>query len=353
PIAAISGTAFTDSDGDGSQVGSTETGLAGLAVTVTNAGGTSVGTGTTDASGAYSVTVPQGGPYKVCIQQPSSTKETVPTSTTAGNATCSTTGQAQYGYSATVGSSGVSGLNFGFQSVASITVNAFIDNNGNGSNDSGDGAASTGVQLFDVSGNAVGSQQTTTGGTYTFNNLPVGQTYKVCVVTPSGGSYNETVPTSSTTNHASCTGSYTSVGYSYTSFSANQTANFGFVPLKSITVNAFIDNNGNGSNDSGDGAASTGVQLFDVSGNAVGSQQTTTGGTYTFNNLPVGQTYKVCVVTPSGGSYNETAPTSSTTNHASCTGSYTSVGYSYTSFSANQTANFGFVPLKSITVNAF
>ncbi|TML75010.1 MAG: hypothetical protein E6G12_10205 [Actinobacteria bacterium] len=236
----------------------------------------------------------------------------------------------------------MSGLNFGFQSVASITVNAFIDNNGNGSNDSGDSPASTGVQLFDVSVTAIGLQQTTTGGTYTFNNLPVGQTYKVCVVTPSGGSYNETVPTSSTTNHASCTGSYASVGYSYTSFSANQTANFGFVPLKSITVNAFIDNNGNGSNDSGDGAASTGVQLFDVSGTAIGLQQTTTGGTYTFDNLPVGQTYKVCVVTPSGGSYNETAPTSSTTNHASCTGSYASVGYSY-----------GFVPLKSITVNAF
>src|SRR5439155_1551976 len=147
----------------------------------------------------------------------------------------------------------------------------------------------------------IGAQQTTTGGTYTFNNLPVGQTYKVCVVTPSGGSYNETVPTTSTTNHASCTGSYASVGYSYTGFSANQIANFGFVPLKSITVNAFIDNNGNWCNYSGDSAASTGVFPSRLSSDLIGAQQTTTGGTYTFNNLPVGQTYKVCVVTPSGG----------------------------------------------------
>src|SRR5207248_1245809 len=138
-------------------------------------------------------------------------------------------------------------------------------------------------------GNAIGLQQTTTGGTYTFNNLPVGQTYKERVVTPSGGSDNETPPTSSTTNHASCTGSYASVGYSYTSFSGNQTANFGFVPLKSITVNAFIDIIWNGTNDTGDNTLSLHDALPIFAGNAIGLQQTTTGGTYTFNNLPVGQ----------------------------------------------------------------
>ncbi len=352
--APVSGTAFTDSNGDGTQSGSTETGLSGLAVTVANSGGTTVGNGTTGSSGAYSITVPQGGPYSVCIQQPSSTRETVPTTSTTGNVTCTATGHAQYGYSATVGQSAVTGLNFGFQTVKSITVNAFIDNNGSGTNDNGDTAAVTGVQLFDGSGNAIGTQQqTSTNGQYVFSGLPVGTTYKVCVVTPTGGSYNETVPTSSTTNHASCPSGYASVGYSYSNLSADQTANFGFVPLKSITGSVFIDNNGNGSNDTGDAAASTTVKLLDATNNVLATQTTSSSGSYAFSNLPVGTTYKVCVVTPTGGSYNETVPTSSTTNHASCPSGYASVGYSYSSLSADQTANFGFVPLKSITVNAF
>ena len=355
PIAAISGTAFTDSDGDGSQVGSTETGLAGLAVTVTNAGGTSVGTGTTVASGAYSVTVPQGGPYKVCIQQPSSTKETVPTSTTAGNATCSTTGQAQYGYSATVGSSGVSGLNFGFQSVASITVNAFIDNNGNGSNDSGDSAASTGVQLFDVAGNAIGLQQTTTGGTYTFNNLPVGQTYKVCVVTPSGGSYNETAPTSSTTNHASCTGSYASVGYSYTSFSANQTANFGFVPVGSLSGTVYQDVNGP-KGGGADGAFESGtdtplllwtVTLYDQSGNPVGSPATSdASGHYSITaSFDSTQTYKVCV-TPfvATGPWGQSEPLPTSANNCTQPDLLKGQTFQPSGSGATVTENFGVAP---------
>jgi SdrD B-like protein len=348
PTASISGTAFTDSNGDGSQSGSTETGLSGLGVTVTNSGGTTVGTGTTGSTGTYSVPVPFGGPYTVCIHQPSSTKETVPTSSTTGGATCTATGQAQYGYTATAASGGVSGLNFGFQTVASITANAFIDNNDNGSNDSGDTAAVTSAALINSSGTVLATQ-TTTGGTTTFSNVPVGQTYKVCVVTPSPGSFNETVPTTSTTNQASCPSGYAAVGYSYSNLSANQTANFGFVPLKSITVNAFIDSNGNGTKDSGEGAAATGVQLFDGSGNAIGSQQTTTGGTYTFSGLAVSKTYKVCVVTPTGDSYNESVPTSG----ASCPSGYATVGYSYPNFTADQTANFGFVPLRSVTVNAF
>src|SRR5437016_3769194 len=93
------------------------------------------------------------------------------------------------------------------------------------------------------------------------------------------------------------------------------------MPLKSITVNAFIDNNGNGGNASNNVSASSDVHLLDVPSFPTRRSSDLTGGTYTFNNLPVGQTYKVCVVTPSGGSYNETVPTSSTTNHASCTDS--------------------------------
>ena len=319
-----------------------------LNVTLTDTGPTTPGTQTvsTDASGNYSFQAVSGDSHTVCISSPgSSYAQTVPATDGTGGACAGGTN----GYSiANLPAGGSSGNNFAFQPTASVTVNAFFDNNGNQVNDSGDSAASTGVQLFDSANSPVGSSQTTTGGSTTFGNLASNQTYKVCAVTPSGGSYKETLPISSTTNAASCPTGYASLGYSFTLTSSGKTVSFGFQPLKSITVNAFFDNNDNGSNDFGDTGAATSAALINSSGTVLATQ-TTTGGTTTFSNVPVSSTYKVCVATPSPGSYSQTAPTSG----ASCPSGYAAVGYSYPNFSADQTANFGFVPLKSITVNAF
>jgi hypothetical protein len=320
----------------------------GLNVTLTDTGPTTPGTQTamTDGSGNYSFQAVPGDNYTVCIASPGSTYvQTVPATDGAGGS-C-TAGTKGYSIANLQGAS--SGNNFAFQPTASITAKAFLDNNGDGLDNSGDVSAATGVQLFDSHNNPIGSQQTTTGGLYTFSNLAVGQTYEVCVVTPSGGSYKETVPTSSSTNEASCPTGYASIGYSFTLTSSGQTVSFGFQPLKSITVNTFFDNNGNGSNDTGDTAASTGVQLFDGSGNPIGAQQmTSAGGSYTFSNLPINQTYEVCAVTPGGGSYNETVPTSSTANEASCPAGYASIGYSFT-LTGDTPVSFGFQPIGSLS----
>ena len=342
PLTTIKGNAYKTISGN--------PGIPGLSVTLKDTSTPGTQTTTTDASGNYSFPAIPGDKYTVCISNPSTSGTThfantqsVPASDTGS---CQgTTGT--NGYSIASLPAGGSTDNFGFQPIASVTANAFLDNNGDGVNNSGDASASTGVQLFDASNNPIGSQQTTTGGSYTFNSLAVGQTYKVCLVTPSGGSYNETVPTSSTANEASCPVGYASIGYSFTLTSAGQTVSFGFQPLKTITVNTFIDNNGDGVFKSGDTAASTNVALFDSSNQLIGTQEPTSGGQYVFT-VPINKTYTVCAVTPSG-SYNETAPTSG----ASCPAGYASFGYSYTNLSANQTANFGFVPLKSITVNTF
>jgi hypothetical protein len=337
PLTTISGNAYKDISGAPP--------ISGLTVTLNDTSTSNTQTTTTDTSGNYSFSAPPGDNYTVCISQPGfGNVQTVPATDGTGGACAAGT----KGYSITNLSANVSGENFAFQPIASITASAFFDNNGSGTNDAGDAPASTGVQLFDSSNNPVGSQQTTTGGSYTFTNLGVGQTYEVCVVTPGGGSYNETVPTSSTPNEASCPSGYASVGYSFTLPTAGQTVSFGFQPLKNITVNAFFDNNGTGINDSGDTAAATSVQLFDSSNNPVGSPQTTTGGTTTFSNLPINKAYKVCAITPGGGSYNETVPTSSTPNEASCPSGYASLGYSFT-LSGDTPVSFGFQPVGSVS----
>jgi hypothetical protein len=337
PLTTISGNAYKDISGAPP--------ISGLTVTLNDTSTSNTQTTTTDTSGNYSFSAPPGDNYTVCISQPGfGNVQTVPATDGTGGACAAGT----KGYSITNLSANVSGENFAFQPIASITASAFFDNNGSGTNDAGDAPASTGVQLFDSSNNPVGSQQTTTGGSYTFTNLGVGQTYEVCVVTPGGGSYNETVPTSSTPNEASCPSGYASVGYSFTLPTAGQTVSFGFQPLKNITVNAFFDNNGTGINDSGDTAAATSVQLFDSSNHPVGSPQTTTGGTTTFSNLPINKAYKVCAITPGGGSYNETVPTSSTPNEASCPSGYASLGYSFT-LSGDTPVSFGFQPVGSVS----
>jgi hypothetical protein len=337
PLTTISGNAYKDISGAPP--------ISGLTVTLNDTSTSNTQTTTTDTSGNYSFSAPPGDNYTVCISQPGfGNVQTVPATDGTGGACAAGT----KGYSITNLSANVSGENFAFQPIASITASAFFDNNGSGTNDAGDAPASTGVQLFDSSNNPVGSQQTTTGGSYTFTNLGVGQTYEVCVVTPGGGSYNETVPTSSTPNEASCPSGYASVGYSFTLPTAGQTVSFGFQPLKNITVNAFFDNNGTGINDSGDTAAATSVQLFDSSNNPVGSPQTTTGGTTTFSSLPINKAYKVCAITPGGGSYNETVPTSSTPNEASCPSGYASLGYSFT-LSGDTPVSFGFQPVGSVS----
>src|SRR5439155_25933036 len=81
----------------------------------------------------------------------------------------------------------------------------------------------------------------------------------------------------------------------------NTAANSVFVPLKSNTLNAFTANTWIWNYDGGHSAPHSFPTRRSSDLTAIGLQQTTTGGTYTFNNLPVGQTYKVCVVTPSGG----------------------------------------------------
>ena len=327
--ATVSGTAFTDSNGDQNKQ-SGEAGINGLAVTIKN-GANTVGSGSTNSSGAYSISVPQGGPYTVCIQQPSNTNETVPVSGTTNSAACTGSGIAGYGYTTTVGSSNVSGLNFGFQPAVSGT--AFTDSNGDQIQQAGE-AGISGLAVTILNGTTtVGTGSTASDGSYSIG-VPAGGPYTVCIAQPSNT--NETVPTST----ACASGA--PFGYSRTITSSGVSGlNFGFQPTVSGT--AFTDSNGDGSQS---GATETGISGQTVTiksgSTTVGTGQTNSSGGYSIG-VPVGGPYTVCITQPSNT--NETVPTST-----SCAGGAPH-GYSSTVIAPGgvNNLNFGFQPTVSGT----
>lgn len=194
----ISGTVFSDLNGDGSQDGTpTEGGVSGATVTLTN---TTTGQSTTTqtaADGTYSFNQQYGTTYTICVTPPTSAfVQTFPTSGT----TCP--GIASVGYSVTPTTSGSPDNNFGLEPYGSVSGIVYQDVNGPaGGGPDGHYQSSLDTPLGGWTVNLYKGTtlvDTTTSnastGTYNFTVLfDAGAQYTVCV-TPDSGSWAQSEP---------------------------------------------------------------------------------------------------------------------------------------------------------------
>ena len=184
-FASISGTAFSDANGNGHN--DNDTGLGGLTATLYDNTTGAFSTQPTGTDGTYSfANQVVGNSYTVCASSPTpgTYKQTLPSL----GANCNASGQAGNGYAFTLGPSGIANQDFGFQPLGSISGVVYEDANVNGTYESGTDTAQSGwmVNLYD--GSALRATTTSAGdGTYGFV-LPLSTTttYTVCEVPPSG-----------------------------------------------------------------------------------------------------------------------------------------------------------------------
>ena len=196
-FASISGTAFIDANGSGTNDDTVDPSAGGLTVTLFNGSGTSLGTTTTASDGTYTFANQfVGAAYKVCIAAPTADANgylgTLPTSGPACSA------PASVGYSIPkLGSSGQTGQDFGFEPLGSVAGTVYNDKNQNQANDDGLPLAGWTVTLY--GGAQPVSKPSGADGSYKFT-LPfsTSTTYTVCE-TPAGDTWAQDVPLPSTT----------------------------------------------------------------------------------------------------------------------------------------------------------
>ena len=194
-------------------------------------------------------------------------------------------------------------VDFGFQPTASIGDTVYTDINGDGTRDPGDvGLAGVTVELLDGSGTVLATTTTNGFGQYSFGSLAAGN-YTVQIDT-------STLPASTTTNTSDPDGTLDSTtDLTLLPGASIDTADFGYQPLGSIGDTIYRDDNGNGTQDTGEpGLAGIDVELLDDAGTTLTTDTTDGNGTYTFGGLAAAD-YSVRVDTT-------TLPASTTTNTA-------------------------------------
>jgi hypothetical protein len=178
-FAPISGTAFIDANGSGTNDDTVDPAAGGLTVTLFNGSGTQLGTTTTASDGTYTFAKEiVGTAYKVCIAAPTADAngylQTLPTS----GAACSA--PASFGYTiAKLGPSGQAKQDFGFEPLGSVAGTVYNDVNQNRANDDGSPLPGWTITLY-------------------------GGAKPVSTTTASDGSYKLTLPFSTSTNYTLC-----------------------------------------------------------------------------------------------------------------------------------------------------
>ncbi|HKH43124.1 MAG TPA: SdrD B-like domain-containing protein [Thermoanaerobaculia bacterium] len=273
----VGDTVFRDLDGNGTQSGAEETGIAGATVEIVGQSGAVIGTTTTDASGHYAFNVPAG-TYTVRV----AASNFGPGGPLAG--TIATT-PAQH--TDTVVDNNVLTYDFGYRGTGSIGDRLWYDLDNDGVEDSGEGGINgVTVELLDGGGNVVSSATTAGDGNYSFGHLFAG-TYRVRVVTA-------TLPAGlAATYDLDGTGSANVATLTLAAGATRNDVDFGYRGTASIGDRVWYDIDGNGAQDSGeDGLNGVTVRLRDSGGNVVAAAVTSGDGNYSFGNLPAG-TYTV------------------------------------------------------------
>ncbi len=166
--------------------------------------------------------------------------------------------------------------------TGSIGSTVFFDENGNGVQDGNEpGIPDVLITLVDSEGNVIGTTLTDENGNYIFDNLPAGD-YTIIVGIGPDGTYNS----SPNTVDVSIDQGEDSTGE----------ADFGFAPCATVSGVVYIDDNGNGMYDVGEGlVAGATVTLTDSDGNVIGVVTTGADGVYDFDNCLTAGDYTVTI----------------------------------------------------------
>ncbi|MFT8246903.1 SdrD B-like domain-containing protein, partial [Roseomonas sp. BN140053] len=304
----LSGTAFTDTNGDGVQ-NSGEAGLSGVTVQLLNAVGTVVATTVTAAGGGYGFAGLPPGQYEAQFVAPAGTVFTA--ADQGGNDAVDSDVDAA-GRTALLTfapGSTVANLSAGVFTPASVSGTTFTDSNGDGIQNNGEtGSAGQTVQLLNAAGAAVASTTTTgAGGAYSFTGVAPG-TYQVQFAIPSGAAFtapdqggNDAVDSDANPVTGRSAAFTLASGQAVTNLSAGSFTQAAISGLGNVV---FADSNGNGIQDSGEvGLADIAVRLLNAAGTVVATTTTGTGGGYSFGNVTPG-TYQLEFVAPSGTSFS-------------------------------------------------
>jgi protocatechuate 3,4-dioxygenase beta subunit len=347
PLAGLGNFVWNDINANGIQE-ATETGVAGVTVTLFNSAGTPISTTITDQNGAYTFVNLQPGTYSVGFTTlPAGsifTKQDVLT----GGGSDGLDSDVNPATGKTISYTLVGGqynptIDAGIFVPGSIGNFVWEDRDGDGIQDPGEpGIAGVIVTLYDANGNVVATTTTGANGQYVFDGLPAG-TYSVGFTAPAG--YTGTLPgQGSNPNGDSDAGSngrtqpiVLGQGQVRTDIDA------GFVKFAKLGDKVFIDSNANGVQDGTEvGLAGVTVTLYNATTNApLGTKVTDATGNYLFDELTPGS-YYVTFSKPTGYSIS---PKDAGTNDALDSDADITTGktgnYTLTSGSSNLTVDMG------------
>ncbi len=286
----IGDTAFVDANGDGIQQG-TEAGLAGVTVTLLDGTGAVVGTTTTNGTGGYSFTGLRPGEYQVQFVAPSGWKTTQPDQ--GGNDALDSDASPATGKTPLktyVSGDNDPNVDAGFWQPVSLGDRIWNDANGNGIQDGTEsGYNGLTVRLLAADGVTVLKTTTTAGdGNYLFDDLSPG-TYSVQFSKPAGWSYTQQGQGTAATDSDAVPATGISAPVTLATGQTKLTVDAGIWNPVTIGNTAWVDINGNGTQD--DGAASglggVTVQLVNTATNTVVATTTTApDGSYLFTVPP-------------------------------------------------------------------
>ena len=199
-FAPISGTAFIDANGSGTNDDAVDPSAGGVTVTLFNGSGTSLGTTTTASDGTYTFPKePVGAAYKVCIAAPTADANGYLQTVPASGPACAA--PASLGYTiAKLAVSGQSKQDFGFEPLGSVAGTVYNDVNQNQAND--DNSLLSGWTITLYGGSKPVSMLSTADGSYKFI-LPFSTStnYTLCetpTAPPQGHTWAQDVPLPST-----------------------------------------------------------------------------------------------------------------------------------------------------------
>ena len=281
-----------------------EQGIGGVTVYLLNGSGTPTGRSTTtDSSGFYTFSNLTPGDYCVSFELPQGfafTKADQGTNDNIDSDADATTGRTA---KTTIDATETDGSwDAGLFRPASLGGTVWNDSNDNGIQDpSESGLDEVVVQLTTLSGTIVATTTTDVDGSYLFEGLPAAL-YRVKINTPPTSApvsssntdladNNQPGDDNGNQNGAGAPTKSPLITLSYGE--SDKTIGFGFVPTVGVGNFVFIDHNGNGVGDDGEGVAGVTLRLY-KQGDTVGTSTpvatttSTAGGNYLFSNLKPG-----------------------------------------------------------------
>jgi uncharacterized repeat protein (TIGR01451 family) len=304
--ATVGNFVWEDRNGNGIQDPG-EPGLAGITVQL-HSGGTGVTSTVTDAAGFYSFSGVRPGVYSLIINDPvfrptlpdrggddARDSDFIPSPSPLG-----------WTGSYTILSGMVeTGIDAGLYRAASIGDRVFLDADGDGVQDAGEGGiAGVTVRLLAADGSTVLATTTSNAsGAYGFADLAPGD-YRLQFVTPAGHLASAANQGGDDATDSDATGGVTGL-YTLASGQANASVDAGFRPipvaLGSLAGRVWVDRDGDGLEEAGEASrGAVTVRLLNADGTPTGrSTATAADGSYLFANLAEGA-YRVEFLAPSG-----------------------------------------------------